>query len=222
MSIPWPDPLEDEALYGLAGDVVRAIAPYTEADPAAILAHFLSGAGVLLGKETYAVVGDAPHPAKLNVLIIGPTSKGRKGTAQRATERVLRLADGALAANIVEGLSSGEGLIWQVRDPIYKWERPKGGGQVVEVPVDPGVDDKRLWVVESEFATTLRVMQRDGNTLTAIVRRAWDRDDLRSLTKNSPARRRAPTSRSSATSRARSCFATWTARSWRTASPTAS
>ena len=36
--------------------------------------------------------------------------------------------------------------------------------------VDPGIEDKRLWVVESEFATTLRVMQRDGNTLTAIVR----------------------------------------------------
>jgi hypothetical protein len=186
--IPWPDPLEAEALHGLTGDVVRTVSPHTEADPAAILAHFLSGAGVLLGKETHAIVGDAQHPPKLSVLVIGPTSKGRKGTAQRATERVFRLADGALAANIVEGLSSGEGLIWQVRDPIYKWEKPKGGGQAVEVLVDPGVDDKRLLVVESEFATTLRVMQRDGNTLTAIVRRAWDRDDLRTLTKNSPAR----------------------------------
>ena len=88
--MPWPDPLNDEALYGLAGDVVRAVAPYTEADPAAILGHFLCGAGVLLGMETYAVVGDAQHPPKLNVLVIGPTSKGRKGTAQRATERVLR------------------------------------------------------------------------------------------------------------------------------------
>src|SRR6185436_7936829 len=32
-----------------------------------------------------------------------------------------------------------------------------------------------------------RVAQREGNTLTAIVRRAWDRDDLQTLTKNNPA-----------------------------------
>ncbi|MFC1944493.1 hypothetical protein ACFLX5_03240 [Chloroflexota bacterium] len=32
--IHWPNPLEEEAFYGLAGDVVRAIAPHTEADPA--------------------------------------------------------------------------------------------------------------------------------------------------------------------------------------------
>ena len=30
-------------------------------------------------------------------------------------------------------------------------------------------------------------MARDGNTLSAIIRDAWDRGDLRSMTKNSPA-----------------------------------
>jgi hypothetical protein len=63
----------------------------------------------------------------------------------------------------------------------------KKGEPAEEVCVDGGVADKRLWVVESEFATVLRVMQRDGNTLTAIMRRAWDRDDLKTLTKNTPA-----------------------------------
>src|SRR5207253_2014692 len=32
-----------------------------------------------------------------------------------------------------------------------------------------------------------RTLQREGNTLSAIVRRTWDSGDLRALTKNSPA-----------------------------------
>ena len=78
-------------------------------------------------------------------------------------------------------------MIWQCRDAIYRWEKQKGADEPEEVLVDPGLEDKRLWVVESEFASVLRVAQRDGNTLTAIIRRAWDRDDLRTLTKNNPA-----------------------------------
>jgi hypothetical protein len=53
--------------------------------------------------------------------------------------------------------------------------------------VDHGVSDKRLMVLEAEFASSLRVLGRDGNTLTAIIRQAWDPGDLRGLTKNSPA-----------------------------------
>jgi hypothetical protein len=43
-------------------------------------------------------------------------------------------------------------------------------------------------VVEGEFATTLKVMEREGNTLSPIIRCAWDTGDLQMLTKNSPAR----------------------------------
>ena len=55
-----------------------------------------------------------------------------------------------------------------------------------EVPDDPGVSDKRLLAVESEFASVLRVASRDGNTLSELLRRGWDGDDLRTLTRNSP------------------------------------
>ena len=37
-----------------------------------------------------------------------------------------------------------------------------------------GVRDKRLLVFEGEFAQVLRVMRRDGNTLSGILRNAWD------------------------------------------------
>ena len=187
----WPQPLAEEAYYGLVGDLVRAIEPHSEADPAAILAHVVTGLGALLGPHVHAMAGDAPHPPRLNAVVVGTTSLGRKGSAHRAVERALQLADPTFVSDrMTEGLSSGEGLIWEVRDPIYKREKVGKGpdAEYEDVLADAGVGDKRLWVVESEFASVLRVAQRDGNTLTAIVRRAWDRGDIRSLTKNNPAR----------------------------------
>jgi len=91
---------------------------------------------------------------------------------------------------MAHGLSSGEGLIWAVRDPIEKYERSGRRGvrsRQLEV-VDPGVTDKRLLVLEEEFASVLQVVQREGNTLSAIARCAWDHGNLQSLTKNSPAK----------------------------------
>jgi hypothetical protein len=58
------------------------------------------------------------------------------------------------------GLSSGEGLINEVRDENKKWD-PKEQQYAV---TDPGVADKRLMVTEPEFANALAVMERPGNT----------------------------------------------------------
>ena len=186
---PWPDPLDDRALHGLIGDIIRAVEPHSEADRAALLAHCLSGIGVMLGAGIHAVTGDAPHPARINTVVVGATSKGRKGSAARPIERILIAADPSFRDRISEGLSSGEGVIWQVRDPIFKYERVgKGADRHSEmVEVDPGIADKRLWLIESEFATVLRMVEREGNTLSAIARRFWDSGNVKSLTKNSPA-----------------------------------
>jgi hypothetical protein len=54
---------------------------------------------------------------------------------------------------------------------------------------DPGVDDKRLLLDEREYQQALTVMTRPGNTVSRIIRDAWDgREHIESLTKNSPAR----------------------------------
>jgi hypothetical protein len=53
---------------------------------------------------------------------------------------------------------------------------------------DQGVEDKRAVIVETEFCSTLRVMGREGSTLSAVLRNAWDTGDLRVLTRNSPLR----------------------------------
>lgn len=79
-----------------------------------------------------------------------------------------------------------------MRDPITKLEpvkeRGRHTGEYSEIVTDPGVKDKRLLVFEPEFAATLRVMGRDGNILSAVIRQAWDSDTLSGLAKNSPGR----------------------------------
>jgi hypothetical protein len=80
------------------------------------------------------------------------------------------------------GLSSGEGFINEVRDPIQKWNPKEAAFETV----DPGVNDKRLMVTEPEFAGVLSVGERQGNTLSSLIRRAWDGDKLQTLTRNSP------------------------------------
>lgn len=189
-SYPWPT-LAVEALHGLAGDVVRTIDPVTEADPVAVLLSFLSGFGAALGPGAYCQVGLERHPLRIWAVLVGATAKGRKGSSLAPVRAILEHADpDFVQSRILSGLSTGEGVIWAVRDPLYGREKVKDSGETCyqEVLTDPGVEDKRLWVVEEELSSVLKVLAREGNTLSATLRQAWDRGDLRILTKNSPAR----------------------------------
>src|SRR5437016_1885477 len=76
----WPV-LNPAALYGLPGEVVRTIEPESEADPVALLLSFLTVFGCLVGPDAHAVAGSAEHPARLFSVIVGDTSRARKGTA---------------------------------------------------------------------------------------------------------------------------------------------
>jgi len=116
-------------------------------------------------------------------LMIGRSSKARKGTAWDRTRAPFELVYGWKPH--VSGLSSGEGLKYNVRDPREETKANKAGELVTEI-VDNGVEDKRLLVTESEFASVLRSVQRQGNTLSPTVREAWDSGNLRTLTKNDP------------------------------------
>lgn len=182
----WPEPIAMDGYHGLAGDLVRAIEPHTESDPAAILVQFLAGFGSVVGHDPHFAVESDRHPMNLFVAPVGPSAKARKGTSWGHVKRVLTEADPSWA--VMSGLSSGEGLTYAVRDPVLKmkpWSKDDGdAAEPKTVVVDEGVNDKRLLVVEAEFASTLRVLARDGNTLSAVIRNAWDHGDLRSMTKN--------------------------------------
>ena len=188
----WPE-LDRTALHGLAGDFVALVEPHTEADPVALLSQFLVCFGNCIGSEPHFRVEADRHALNLFCTCVGETSKGRKGTALGHVRNVCRSVDETWDTERVQfGLSSGEGLIWAVRDPIEESkavkEKGRFTGEYEIVITDQGVSDKRLLVIEAEFASTLRVMNREANTLSPVMRNAWDGGNLRILTKNSPAR----------------------------------
>lgn len=186
----WPAPPDPAAYDGLAGEVVRLIEPETEADPVALLIHFLAAFGSAAGRIPYYSVGARRHYPNLFGVLVGRTGKSRKGTALSWVETLFKVADKEWADKRIEtGLSSGEGLVAAVRDKITRWQDIKDRGRVTgreEVTVDEGVTDKRLLVVEEEFSSVLRVAARDGNTLSAVIRQAWDGGRLGNLRRNSP------------------------------------
>lgn len=181
---PWPEPLAKEAYHGIIGEIVDLIEPQTEADPAAILLQTLVAFGATVGRGPHVRVEGDQHHAALYAVIVGESSKARKGTSWG---RVKQIFSGSKDwPGSVDGLSSGEGLKYHVRDPREEDQFDKKKHTTETVLVDPGVTDKRLLVVESEFAQALRQTARSGNTLSATVRAAWDTGELRTLTKNDP------------------------------------
>ena len=189
--LPKPE-LRPEALYGLAGEIVTAIGPTAEADAVAVLTNVLASFGNVIGPTPYARVEETQHHLNLFVVEVGDTSKGRKGTAWSTPRKMFRDVDCDWAdKRITGGLSSGEGLVYNVRDPRTQTKPIREDGKTVgyeDVLVDKGEDDKRLLLVEEEFSQALKVMSREGNILSPIIRQAWDHGNLRSLTKNDPNR----------------------------------
>jgi hypothetical protein len=168
----WPT-LDPAALHGIAGKVVRTLDPHTEADQAGVLLTFLAAVGNIVGPGPHALADAAPHPARLFVVLVGETSRARKGSAWAQVRRVLgQIAPLWAAGCILPGLASGEALIAEVRD---------GTGDD-----DQGAADKRRLIIEPEFARLLAVASREGATLSAVLREAWDGNALKNRTKRDP------------------------------------
>ena len=74
---------------------------------------------------------------------------------------------------VTSGLSTGEGLVASIRDKRHEGDTG-------------GVEDKRQLIVESEMGRVLRVAERQGNTISALLREAYDGNDLSAKTKAEP------------------------------------
>jgi hypothetical protein len=187
----WPK-LSNKALHGLAGILTMAIDPYTEADLAAVLLNILTAFGNIVGSAPHFRIEHTSHPLRLFVALVGMTAKGRKGTSWSTPGHMFRRIEEVWANDRVSsGLSSGEGLIYHVRDKRVEKQPVKKNGRVLdyeEVIVDHGVADKRLLIIEEEFAQALKVMAREGNILSPVLRQAWDTGNLHPLTKSNPIR----------------------------------
>ncbi|HKO57427.1 MAG TPA: DUF3987 domain-containing protein [Thermoanaerobaculia bacterium] len=160
-----PARLRREAFHGLVGEFVTAIEPHTEADANALLIHFLVAFGFVAGRRAFVLADGARHFPNLFVIVVGETARARKGTAWNRIRAVFESLSIWPKERLMNGLSSGEGIIAQVGE------------------TEP---DKRLLVVQTEFGSVLQVMERNGNTLSATLRDAWDGSDLRIMTRNAP------------------------------------
>jgi len=171
---PQPDPI---CLYGLVGDVARAGSEGTETNAHAIAANFMAYLSCAVGRGVYLPIGNTRHHTRLFCLHIGRSGRGRKGDAVSLVLRIdaaLRATDDVFAPQVHRGgLSTREGLAALIHDGYRQ-----GRHDV------PAIEDKRLWVVESEFANVLHQGRRDGNTLSAALRDCWDGIDLKPATKS--------------------------------------
>jgi hypothetical protein len=169
----WPAPPAPAVYHELLGEIVTTIAPHTEADPVAILTQLLVAFGAAVGRRAWFQVEATRHAPNEFMLLVGDSSKARKGSSWDHVRRLIAAIDPSIEPRILTGLSSGEGLIWAVRDPSSQ---------------DPGHADQRLLVIEPEFASVLKAASREISTLSPTLRSAWDGRPLAILTRTAPAR----------------------------------
>jgi hypothetical protein len=173
---PKPAP---EMFYGVLGQFAKQAANGTEVNPVAAMAAAMTWLSACMGRNPAAVVGDDWHHLRLYTLHVGRSSKGGKGMALGLLKRVIHTiqqlpnAEGLCPQIHSGGLSSREGLACLIHDGYRE------GKEDV-----PPIDDKRLFIVEQEFANVLGQTKREGNTLSPALREAWDGGDIRPATKS--------------------------------------
>jgi hypothetical protein len=162
-----PRPMDDAAFYGLAGEIVDIITGVSEPCREAILSQFMVAFGNILGR-TLRCYQSAEHHLNEFAVLVGKTSIGRKGSAWRALENLLRtLGDNWVLNRVRRSFQSGEAIVHAVRDAGMV---PAGRGQ----RHDPGVSDKRLLILAEEFSRILTIGNRKGNTLFSTLRECFD------------------------------------------------
>lgn len=163
-------------LYGLIGDIARAGSENSEANPFAIGLHALIFIGCVLGRCLHLKIGDTQHYPVLFGLHVGRSGRGRKGDAlslvRKLHKEILVKASSAAPGIHSGGLSTREGLIFLIHDGYFEGK----------TEVSP-ILDKRLWIIEPEFANILQQTRREGNTLSPALRELFDSNGLKPATK---------------------------------------
>ncbi len=184
-----PRPVLGSAAYhGTAGEYLKCVAAHTEACPEAILANVLVGAGNMIGRGPHVPVGPTRHSCNEYAVIVGQTGAARKSEAANAAMAVLGEGDPRWRRTRVrDSISSGEGVVHAVRDAAPEDAGPGADASSARrdtVSRDPGEPDKRLMLHMPELSFAFKVMNREGSTLSPVLRNAWDTDFL-SLTSRS-------------------------------------
>jgi hypothetical protein len=155
-----PPELAGPALYGLAGRVIRSLAPHSEADPVALLLQFLAAFGNLAGPAPHSLVGSTPHALNLFVVLVGESSKARKGTSWRQIAALFAEVDQPWTARRVAS------------------NRPSAITILQALQNEKSPTDRRLFLLSEEFSSILPILGRETGQLSPLLRCAWDGGDL--------------------------------------------
>ncbi|EPB6687166.1 DUF3987 domain-containing protein [Vibrio alginolyticus] len=181
-----PPKLRPEGLKGLIGHIANDLSDGTEAS-AEFIAAYLK---VRLSSCIPRGFAEMPFGAfvtqpRINCLLALPTGEG-KGLAEKQANAVINTAQKLLENTVSEhsdlpfysrvhagGLSTGEGIAFELRDDSVN---KKG-------EIEHGVKDKRLCVVESEFANLLIKCNTRDSILSGTIRKLFDGDPIEPMTK---------------------------------------
>lgn len=172
-----PPKLAKEAYHGILREVVAVACKTSEASPVAVAANFLGTFSAMIGRVPFQHIGDGTCHSRPFFLLVGRTGKARKGTSEFTVRRIFDAVEQLTVDEYPRlkrhegGLSTGEGLGYAIRD------------KVDDADVG-GTDDKRIMVVEAEFAGAMAAAAREKNNLSATIRTCWDGKDIAPLTKN--------------------------------------
>ncbi len=136
-----------------------------------MLVQLLVAYGALIGGGAWFKVEATRHYPNEFAVLVGDSAVSRKGSALGHVKQLLGEVEEDFPSRVEKGLSSGEGVVWLLRDPEGK---------------DAGAPDRRLLVTEPEFSRVLS--GRELASLSPVLREAWDGEDLKTLTRNSPLR----------------------------------
>ncbi len=170
--------VDEKAFSGPIGDIVKKIFPHTESSKEALLLQLLTAVGNIYGDKCFYQVESTKLFTNLFCVIVGQSSWSRKGTSWNHIERIVKeevcehqsFADTQwIKGGIQSGLSSGEGLLFHLRDADEKTTQ-----------------DKRVLLLEAEFSSLLKKITREGNVISQVIREAWDSKNLSIMTKNNP------------------------------------
>jgi hypothetical protein len=159
--LPWD--LPEAALHGVAGLAVGTIAPHTEAHPASILLQLLAAFGNLVGRGPHCMVNATRHALNLFLVLVGDSSKARKGTSWGQIARLFAEIDQPwLSTRVTTARLTASGLVYALRD-----QQP--------------ATDRRLLILSEEFASVLHTLKRTNGHLSPLLRCAWDSGHLPTL-----------------------------------------
>ena len=195
VSVPTSPPQSCDAMFpGLLGDCVNFCTRNSEAVPVAVGAYVLAWFSALVGPLRYLQLGAERRRLNIYYLLNGPTGQG-KGTSEYPPKALFKRVEEVLQQRFYQawqrgetdgiaeypsldvhegGLSSGEGLA------MAKTDRYKPSGKSEE---EIEVADKRFLIIESEFGNILNMAERQGNTLSHVLRNGFDFKTVQPLTK---------------------------------------